>query len=92
MATALAASYPDDWFDLQRAGGVLRYWLLKNLALRLGYTYEKFRVSYWQTDFIQQINSAPPITEGTSDVFLGVRPFKSYEAHIIGAGITYIFK
>ncbi len=101
-ATATATSFPDDRFDLQRASGVLRYWLLKNLALRAGYTYEKFHVSYWQTDFIQPVNSAPPIagaspisplTAGSTvlDVFLGARPFRSYEAHIIGAGIQYGF-
>ena len=87
---------------LHRASGVLRYWLLKNLALRLGYVYERFRVSYRQTDFIQPMNSpnivtglvqAGPAPDPTApyDIFLGLRPFKSCEAHIIGAGITYGF-
>lgn len=89
--TALAESFPDDRFSLHRVGTVLRYWLLKNLALRLGYSYERFRVSYWQTDFIQPVNSLPPVTTALTDVFLGVRPFRSYEAHVIGGGVSYGF-
>lgn len=89
--TATATSFPDDRFSLHRIGGVLRFWLLKNLTLRAGYTYERFRVSYWQTDFIQPVNTVPPISTSQTDVFLGVRPFRSYEAHIIGGGVTYGF-
>jgi len=94
-AFAAAASFPDDRFSLHRIGGVLRYWLLKNLTVRLGYTYERFRVSYWQTDFIQPVNRntflVPPTPFGQTDVFLGAKPFKNYETHIIGGGITYGF-
>ncbi len=91
IATARATNFPDDRFSLHRINAVLRYWLLKNLALRAGYTYERFRVSYWQTDFIQPVNTAPPISTSQTDVFLGLQPFKNYEAHIIGGGLTYGF-
>ena len=90
-ATATQGSFPDDRFSLHRIGGVLRYWLLKNLALRAGYTYERFRVSYWQTDSLQPVNVPPLATANNVDLYLGVRPFRSYEAHIIGGGITYGF-
>lgn len=91
ITTARAASFPDDRFSLHRIGGLIRFYLLRNLALRAGYTYERFRVSYWQTDFIQPVNTVPPISTSQTDVFLGVRPFRSYEAHIIGGGLTYEF-
>ncbi len=102
IANASATSFPDDRMTLHRVSGALRYWLLKNLTLRFGYTYERFRVSYWQTDFIQPMNNPNivtglvqpgPVPDPTAayDVFLGLKPFRSYEAHIIGAGITYGF-
>jgi len=89
--TAMASSFPDNRFSLHRIGGAVRYWLLRNLALRAGYTYERFRVSYWQTDFIQPVNGTPPITTSPLDVFLGAKPFRSYEAHVIGGGVSYGF-
>lgn len=88
---AMATSFPDDRFTLHRFSGTLRYWLLKNLALRLGYTYQRFRTSYWQTDFLQQMNGTPPTMDAGTDVFLGVKPFQNYELHVIGGGITYGF-
>ncbi len=91
MERTQAASFPDNRFSLHRIAAVLRYWLLRNLALRLGYTYQRFRTSYWQTDFIQQMNGVPPTVDAGTDVFLGVKPFQNYEAHIIGAGISYGF-
>ncbi len=91
-----AASFPDNRFSLHRIAAVLRYWLVKNLAVRLGYGCERFRVSYWQTDSLQPVNltasglAIPGGTDPTAsfDSFLGLKPFKSYEAHIIGAGIN----
>ena len=86
-----ARSLPDDRFSLHRLSGVMRYWLLKNLALRLGYAYERFRTSYWRTDSLQPAGNVPIGTEGTADVFLGVKPFQNYGVHIIGGGISYGF-
>ncbi len=91
IANALAGSFPDDRFTLHRVSGILRYWLLRNLALRLGYTYQRFRTSYWQTDFLQQMNGMPPTVDAGTDVFLGVKPFQNYELHVIGGGVTYGF-
>jgi len=89
-ATTPVASFPSDHFTLQRVQTALRYWLLKNLALRMGYTYERFRESYWQTDFIQQMNTTSGLGTAT-DVFLGAQPFRNYEVHIIAGGISYGF-
>lgn len=86
----LGVDFPDDRFSLHRISGVLRYWLLKNFAVRAGYTYERFRESYWQADFIQPMN-APGQGTAATDVFLGVHPYKNYEVHIIGGGISYGF-
>ncbi len=91
IVTATATSFPDDRFSLHRISGVLRYWLLKNFALRLGYAYERFRASYWQTDFIRPMNGVPPTVDAGTDVFLAVKPFQNYDAHIIRAGISYGF-
>ncbi len=99
---ATAADFPADSFILQRVSTVVRFWLLKNLSLRFGYTYERFHTRYWQTDFLQAINDPASViglalpgggTDPTAPyaTFLAAKPFQSYEVHIFGVGLTYSF-
>jgi MtrB/PioB family decaheme-associated outer membrane protein len=87
----IACDFPDDRFSRQRIITALRYWLLKNLSLRAGYTYERFRESYWQSDFIQPMNTISGLGTATEGVYLGARPYKNYEVHIISGGVSYGF-
>jgi MtrB/PioB family decaheme-associated outer membrane protein len=102
LANATASDFPTDQFILQRVSVLLRYWLLKNLTVRLSYAYERFHVRYWRTDFIQPVND-PSVISGLAlpsggtdpnvlfDTFLAAKPFQSYEVHTFGIGLTYAF-
>jgi MtrB/PioB family decaheme-associated outer membrane protein len=83
-ATATAKPFPATEDSMLRLDVAARYHFLKHWRATLGYAFEMFHKSNWQTD---QLN---PFLPGVTSIWLG-NDFKDYTAHIVTLTLGYRF-
>jgi hypothetical protein len=83
-ATATAQPFPATEDSMFRLDVAARYHFLKHWRATLGYAFEMFHKSNWQTD---QLN---PFLPGVTSIWLG-NDFKDYTAHIVTLTLGYRF-